>query len=67
MCYNVARMNDTLTRQAKPKLLRARCSEELKRDVAQVAKLKELDESDIVRIAVALFVRQVKNPNMLHV
>ena len=46
---------------AKTAVLRARCDSRLKSDVWQVALLQRLDESDIVRIAVANYVQKIQS------
>jgi len=45
-------------------MLRARCLPSLKQEVAQVAMLQGLDESDIVRIACTRLVQQFKQPSL---
>jgi hypothetical protein len=49
---------ETLRKMAKDAILRARCDARLKEDVSRVAYLQRLDESDIVRIAVANYVQK---------
>jgi len=51
-------------RANKEEMLRARCLPSLKQEVAQVAMLQGLDESDIVRIACTRLVQQFKQPSL---
>lgn len=62
VCYNRATQIEKLMKKpTKSATIRARCAPQLKDDLATVAKLKELDEADIVRIALACYIAPFKN------
>lgn len=54
----------TLKRLSKDAILRARCDARLKENVNRVAYLQQLDESDIVRIAVAAYVQKFQGASL---
>lgn len=53
------------TKQSKPEILRARCTDDLKRNVERVASIQQLDEADIVRMACAAYVAKFMQPQMM--
>lgn len=51
-------------RNRKDEMLRARVEQSLKDDVLLVARLQQIDEADVVRIAVRRLVAQFKTPHL---
>jgi hypothetical protein len=47
----------------KSEMVRFRCEPMLKMEVRQVALLKQLDDSDIIRIALRDYIDKFRNPN----
>lgn len=58
-------MKISLQKQAKNEVLRARCDSQLKNSVIQIANIFGVDESDIVRIAIKQYAKNISEKNPL--
>jgi antitoxin component of RelBE/YafQ-DinJ toxin-antitoxin module len=56
-----------MKKPAKTEMIRARCDQRLMMEIQQVALLKQLDMADIVRMACANFIQQIKNHNAANI
>ena len=50
----------------KGEVIRARCSDDLKRAVERIALIQQLDTADIVRIAVATYVQNFRQAHFIN-